>query len=203
MDIIRNASLKKTKFSSLDDACQKKPENCKKLSLLFIKQNLKNSGDILSKFINLEILEIQGDPTIFYLNDFELPKEIANLHKLKKISLLNLPFKIFPEWITTIKSLRYLMIRGTDIDSIPDSIVRLDHLKTLRVENCELNKLPKVFNQMENLEFLGLSDTKLTDLNSELFPKNLKEINFSGTKKYKEYQLQILKTKMKKTTIYP
>lgn len=194
--------FKKTKFSSLHDAMQK-PENCKKLSLLFITQNFKNKGDIFSKFINLELLEIQGDPTIFDLDDFELPKEIAYLQKLKKISLLNLPFQTFPEWITSIKSLQYLMIRGNAIDSIPNSILQLEKLKTLRIENCELNKLPKIFNQMENLKILGLSDTKLTDLNSELFPKNLKEINFSGTKKYEEYELQILKTKMKKTKIDP
>ncbi|WP_419870362.1 leucine-rich repeat domain-containing protein [Chryseobacterium sp. CT-SW4] len=180
-----------------------KPENCKKLNLLFITQNFKNKGDIFSKFINLEVLEIQGDPILYDLDDFELPKEIANLQKLKKISLLNLPFQTFPEWIMNIKSLRFLMIRGNAIDSIPDSILQLDKLKTLRIENCELNKLPKIFNQMENLKTLGLSDTKLTDLNSDLFPKNLKEINLSGTKKYEEDELQILKTKMKKTKIYP
>ncbi len=194
--------LKKTKFSSIKEALQK-PHDCKNLSLFWIKENFKDKGDIFSKFINLEELKMQGDPTIYDINDFELPKEIANLPKLKNISLLNLPFEIFPEWIMSIKSLQYLMIRGSSIDSIPDSILQLDKLKTLRIENCDLNKLPKKFNQMENLKILGLRDTKLTDLSSELFPKNLKEINFSGTKKYEEYELQLLKTKMKKTKIYP
>lgn len=72
------------------------------------------------------------------------------------------------------------MIRGNEIDSIPDSICQLDNLKTLRVENCKLNKLPATLNQMQNLRILGLSDTELTDLNPNLFPNNLKEINLSG-----------------------
>jgi len=191
--------FKKTKFSSLSDAIQN-PKNCKKLSLLFIKHNLKDKGAIFSQFINLKVLEIQADPTIYNLDDFELPKEIASLKKLKKISLLNLPFKTFPEWITTIKSLKYLMIRGNEIDSIPDSIGQLDNLKTLRVENCRLNKLPSTLNKMQNLRILGLSDTDLTDLSSDLFPNNLTEINLSGRQKYELHELEKLKSN-KKTKI--
>lgn len=173
--------FKKTKFSSLSEAIQN-PENCKKLSLLFIEYNLKDKGAIFSQFINLKVLEIQADPSIYDLDDFELPKEIAGLKKLKTIWLLNLPFKTFPEWITGIKSLKYLMIRGNDIDTIPDSICELDNLKTLRIENCNLNKLPATLKKMQNLRNLGLCDTKLTDLSPNLFPKNLKEINLSGSR---------------------
>lgn len=192
--------FKKTKFSSLSDAIQN-PKNCKKLNLSFINHNLKGKGAIFSQFTNLKVLEIQADPTIYDLDDFELPKEIASLKKLKKISLLNLPFKTFPEWITSIKSLKYLMIRGNEIDSIPDSIFQLDNLKTLRVENCRLKKLPVTLNQMQNLRILGLSDTDLTDLSPNLFPNNLKEINLSGRQKYKVYELEKLKSAMKKTNI--
>lgn len=192
--------FKKTKFLSLSDAIQN-PKNCKKLSLIFIDRNLKDEGVIFSKFINLKVLEIQADPKIYDLNDFELPEEISSLKKLKKISLLNLPFKVFPEWITHIKSLKYLMIRGNEIDSIPDSICQLDNLKTLRVENCKLNKLPATLNQMQNLRILGLSDTELTDLNPNLFPNNLKEINLSGRQKYELHELEKLKSEMKKTRI--
>lgn len=194
--------FKKTKFSSLKDALQK-PHDCKNLSLFLVKENFKDKGDVFSEFINLEKLKIQGDHTIYDVHDFELPKEIANLPKLKYISLLNLPFNIFPEWITSIKSLQHLTIRGSSIDSIPDSVLQLNKLKTLRIENCDLNKLPKKFNHMENLKILGLRDTKLTYLDSEQFPKNLKEINFSGSKNYEEHDLQMLKIKMKKTIIYP
>ncbi|GAA5096467.1 hypothetical protein GCM10023210_30270 [Chryseobacterium ginsengisoli] len=192
--------LKKTKFSSLNDAIQN-PKNCKKLSLLFIEYNLKDKGAIFSQFINLKTLEIQADPSIYNLDDFELPKEIASLKKLKKIWLLNLPFRTFPEWLTQIKSLKYLMVRGNEIDSIPDSICQLNNLKTLRIENCRLDKLPTTLNQMQNLRSLGLSDTGLKDLNPNLFPKNLKEINLSGRQKYKRHDLEKLKSAMKKTRI--
>ncbi|KUJ50729.1 leucine-rich repeat domain-containing protein [Chryseobacterium sp. JAH] len=192
--------FKKTKFSLLNDAIQN-PKNCKKLSLIFIKHNLKHEGAIFSKLVNLKVLEIQADPIIYDLDDFELPEEIANLKKLKKISLLNLPFQTFPQWTTNIKSLKYLMIRGNKISSIPDSICQLHNLKTLRIENCKLNKLPTTLSQMQNLRILGLSDTDLIDLSPELFPNNLKEINLSGRQKYELHELENLKNTMKKTKI--
>jgi Leucine-rich repeat (LRR) protein len=192
--------FKKTKFSSLSDAIQN-PKNCKKLHLQFIEYNLKDKGAIFSQFINLKTLEIQGNLTTCDLDDFELPEEIAGLKKLKKIWLLNLPFKTFPEWITGMKSLKYLMIRGNDIDTIPESIYQLDNLKTLRVENCKLNNLPSTLNQMHKLRFLGLSDTELTDLNPNLFPKNLKEINLAGSRRFKDDDLGNLKRVMKKMRI--
>ncbi|MCV2484920.1 hypothetical protein OD917_08305 [Flavobacterium sp. SH_e] len=194
--------FRKTKFSSLAEA-SKKPKNCIKLSLHFYDQNLKDKGEIFSKFVNLEVLEMQADPSIYYLDDFEIPSEIRNLKKLKKISVLNFPLKFFPEWIFEIKSLQYLMLRGTDITEIPDSIYRLEKLKTLRVENCKLNRIPKTLNQMKNLKILGLSDTVLTDFSISLFPQNLKEINFSGTGVYKKEDLEHLKAKMPRTRIYP
>ncbi|MEN2402468.1 leucine-rich repeat domain-containing protein [Flavobacterium sp. MC2016-06] len=194
--------FQKTKFSSLIEA-SKKPKNCRKLSLIFYDENLKNKGEVFSKFINLEVLEMQAHPSIYNMDDFEFPAEIGRLKKLKKISFLNFPLKIFPEWIFNTESLQYLMIRGSDIDTIPDSISRLEKLKTLRIENCPLNKIPKTLYQMNRLKILGLSDTKLTDLRSDLFPSNLKEINFSGTKRYKNEDLEYLKIKMAKTKIYP
>jgi Leucine-rich repeat (LRR) protein len=93
------------------------------------------------------------------------------------------------------------MIRGNDIDTVPETISQLDQLKTLRIENCELNKLPKTLNQMLNLKYLGLCETKLTDLNPDLFPKNLKEINLSGSRRYKDDDFENLKRTMKRTKI--
>jgi hypothetical protein len=194
--------FQKTTFSSLTEASEN-AKNCRTLKLLFYDQNLKNQGEIFSKFINLEVLEMQADPSIYNLDDFEFPTEIASLKKLKKISFLNFPLKTFPEWIFDTECLQYLMIRGSDIDTIPDSISRLQKLKTLRIENCPLAKIPETLNQMKGLEILGFSDTKLTDLSWDLFPCNLKEINFSGTGVYEKEDLEYLKIKMTKTKIYP
>jgi len=194
--------FRKTKFTSLIEASIK-PESCKKLSLIFYDYSLKDKGEIFSQFINLEVLEIQTSVSTYYLNDFELPAEIGNLKKLKKISVLNFPLKTFPEWIFNIESLEYLMLRGNDIVTIPESISRLEKLKTLKIESCPLSKIPKTLNQLKNLKFLGLCDTRLTDLNYNLFPYNLKEIYFNGTGIYKDEDLELLKTKMPKTRIYP
>ncbi|KFF02896.1 leucine-rich repeat domain-containing protein [Flavobacterium reichenbachii] len=194
--------FRKTEFSSLTEA-SKSPKNCRKLILTFYDQNLKDQGEIFSKFINLEVLEMQADPSIYYLDDFEFPAEIGRLKKIKKISFLNFPLKIIPEWIFDLESLEYLTIRGNDIETIPDSISRLEKLKTLRIENCPLNKIPNTLNQMKSLQILGFSDTKITDLSWNLFPCNLKEINFSGSGKYQKEDLEYLKTKMVNTIIYP
>ena len=194
--------FRKTNFSSLIEA-SKNPKSCKKLTLTLYDQNLKDQGEIFSKLINLETLEIQAEPSIYYLEDFDFPTQIENLKKLKKVSFLNLPLKTFPEWVLNSKSLQYLMLRGHDIEIIPDSISRLEKLKTLRIENCPLFKIPKTLNQMKSLQILGFSDTKLTDLSPNLFPCNLKEISFTGTGKYKKEDLEYLKTKMTKTKIYP
>ena len=194
--------FRKTKFSTLDEAL-KRPKKCKKLSLIFYDQNLKDKGEIFLQFSNLKVLELLASPSIYYLNDFEIPSEIGNLKKLKKISVLNFPLKTFPEWIFGIKSLQYLMLRGSDIPEIPNSISRLEKLKTLRIENCKLSKIPKTLSQMKNLKILGLSDTLLADFSVSLFPSNLKEISFSGTGIYKKDHLEHLKAKMPKTKIYP
>ncbi|MBB4803956.1 Leucine-rich repeat (LRR) protein [Flavobacterium nitrogenifigens] len=164
---------------------------------------MKDKGEIFSQFVNLEVLEIQTNTSMYYLNDFELPVEIGNLKKLKKISVLNFPLQTFPEWLFNIKSLEYLMLRGNDMEIIPESISRLENLETLRIESCPLSKIPKALIQLKKLRFLGLCDTRLTDLNYNLFPYNLKEINFSGTGIYKDEDLELLKIKMPKTRIYP
>ncbi|SFD91775.1 leucine-rich repeat domain-containing protein [Flavobacterium phragmitis] len=194
--------FKKTKFSSLTEALEN-PKNCKKLSLKFYNHSLKDKGEIFSQFVNLEVLEIQTDTSTYYLNDFELPTEIGNLKKLKKLSVLNFPLKTFPDWIFNLESLQYLMLRGNDMDTIPEPISQLKNLKTLRIECCPLNSIPETLSQLKNLKFLGLCDTRLTDLNSNLFPDNLKEIYFNGTGVYNDEDLECLKKKLPRTKIYP
>lgn len=142
----------KTKFESLDDAV-KKPTRCKTLNL-FIKKDFKDSGPSLKKLRNLRKLYIQGDFSIYYDYEFILPQEIGDLKELKKLSLLNLPIKIFPDWVFQLNKLEYLMIRGTDISSIPEKIALLNQLTTLRVENCQLSSLPPEISKLKKTEEL-------------------------------------------------
>lgn len=173
----------KTKFDSLLEAL-KTPSDCRVLNLLFIKENLKHQGQSFKKLENLEELFIQGDPNIYTDNEFELPDEIGQLTKIKKLILLNLPIKDFPYWILNLKRLTYLMIRGTDIDIIPSSINQLSELTTLRIENCPLKVLPTELKEMKKLMELGLSDTTLIKIDKENLPASLKKIDLVGTPLY-------------------
>ena len=55
----------KSEFDSLDEAV-KSPNNCRTLTLFFIKDNLKDLGPSFLKLENLKNLSIQGDPSIYY-----------------------------------------------------------------------------------------------------------------------------------------
>lgn len=194
--------FRKKKFSNLEDAV-KQSNDCRVLSLIMLDHNLVDKDTDFSKLKNLRELYIQGNPIIYDLADFDLPSTIGQLMKLEVLSLLNLPLKIFPHWITTLTNLEYLMVRGTDVTKIPESISELKNLKTLRVENCALAELPKSLNRMDKLSKLELCDTRLIDLNSSLFPKNLKHLDFSGTGCYDPLDLEKLHSELKNTKIYP
>ncbi len=170
----------RTKFDSLIEALRV-PADCRVLNLLFIKENLKHLGQSFKKLENLEELFIQGDITICSDNKFQLPDEIGQLKKLEKLTLLNLPIKDFPHWTLNLKRLKYLMIRGTDIDILPSSINQLSELTTLRIENCPLTVLPTELKEMKKLKELGLSDTMLTKIDKKYLPTSLKKINLAGT----------------------
>ncbi len=195
-------TFRKKKFSNLEDAV-KQPNDCRVLSLIMLDHNLVTKDADFSKLKNLRELYIQGNPLIYDLADFDLPSTIGQLMKLEVLSLLNLPIKIFPPWITTLTNLEYLMVRGTDVTMIPESISELKNLKTLRVENCPLAELPSSLKKMNKLSKLELCDTRLINLNSTLFPRNLKHLNFSGTCCYNPSDLEKLHSELKNTKIYP
>jgi len=177
----------KTKFDSLTEAL-KSPGDCKILNMLFIKENLKYSGQAFKKLENLRELWIQGDVSIFHDEEFGLPEEIGQLTKLEKLTILNLPVKEFPVWTLNLNRLKHLMIRGTDLEILPGSITQLSKLKTLRIENCPLTTLPPELKEMKKLKTLGLCDTKLIKLDTENLPTSLRKIDLAGTQLYSSYR---------------
>jgi Leucine-rich repeat (LRR) protein len=158
---------------------------------------LKLAGNSFLKLTNLSELFIQGHTSIFYDKEFVLPEEIGNLTGLKKLSLLNLPIAEFPIWITNLKDLEYLMIRGTDLVMLPGSIRQLTKLKTLRIENCPLATLPIELSELTRLKQLGLSDTKVTALDKYSLPHSLRRISLAGTSLFSS-NLTSIGTKLRK-----
>jgi Leucine-rich repeat (LRR) protein len=170
----------KTNFDSVEEG-SKSPIMCRKLYLSSIKKSFMDCGSSLAKLKNLRNLHIQGDVSIYYDYKFCLPREIGALFGLKKLTLLNLPLKFFPDWVFQLTKLEYLMIRGNDIEVIPGQISRFSQLRTLRIENCPLKSLPPELIELKNLKNLGLSDTELTAIDSKTLPPRLRKIGIAGT----------------------
>lgn len=129
-------------------------DKIKSLQLFFPEYDFRNYVNELLKFQKLEVLSIQFDINYPY----KLPNEFGHLKTLKKLHILNYPFKKFPDWVFDLKKLENLMIRGNDIEEIPSSISMLTNLKHLRIENSKLQKAPIELSALTNLLSLSLVD---------------------------------------------
>ncbi|KOS07610.1 hypothetical protein AM493_17360 [Flavobacterium akiainvivens] len=144
------------------------PHRVKKLQLLF-PDNLNAYADDFLKFENLTVLDIHAG-----LNHVPyIPEQIASLKKLKKLSVLNLPFTKLPEWVFGMSNLEYLMLRGHEVTVLPSSVGNLQRLKILRIENCEITALPPEIKTLKNLKHLSLVHTWVRDLTLDDLPPNL------------------------------
>ncbi|WP_151089382.1 leucine-rich repeat domain-containing protein [Hymenobacter baengnokdamensis] len=153
-----------------------KPQKVQRLSVQFWEGDTNSYADDFIRFKNLKELNIQtglNHPSF-------LPSQIGELKKLKKLSILNVPFKEFPTWIQNLVELEYLSIRGCELTEIPRFIGRLRNLKELRVENCELDSIPKELSLLDKVKYLSLADTKITYFPLENLPPNIKSLGLGG-----------------------
>jgi len=162
-------------FNDLGRALQK-PESVKKLYIRF-PENLNDHAAEFLKFTNLRSLDIQTEVS----HAPYLPKEIGALKTLTRLSILNVSFEAFPEWILNLTNLEYLRVRGCEITEIPSGIKNLQKLKALRTENCEIYDLPVQLKEMPNLKYLSLTDTKIRVLNIGNLPPNLETLGIIMT----------------------
>lgn len=137
--------------------------------------HLNSFADQLYKFKKLKELFIHTE--INYSKD--LPKEIGDLKTLRKLRILNYPFKEFPLWVLKLKNLEELLIRGNELEKFPEEIRKLSKLKTLRIENCELKEVPNGIFNLKNLEYLSFQGTKLENVDVRKLPENLKTLNLN------------------------
>ena len=143
------------------------------LNLTFPKYDLRIFKSEFLQFVNLTELSIQFDIQYTY----GLPEEIGELISLRKLHILNYPFKIFPDWIFNLQNLENLMLRGNDIIKIPERIVELQNLKHFRIENTEIDDIPDCLSSLVKLKTLSLVDNfALNRIGKEILPKNLKWI---------------------------
>ncbi|KGO93222.1 leucine-rich repeat domain-containing protein [Flavobacterium subsaxonicum] len=162
-------------FNNLSRALLK-PGRVKKLRLSF-PDNLNDHGAEFLKFTKIRSLNIQ---TNIYHAPY-LPKQIGQLKTLTKLSILNVPFEEFPEWIPGLTNLEYLMVRGCEITEIPPGIKNLQKIKVLRIENCEVTALPVQLAAIPNLKYLSLTDTRIKKLDVSSLPPNLETLGIIMT----------------------
>ncbi|KAI3503988.1 hypothetical protein L1887_32528 [Cichorium endivia] len=98
----------------------------------------------------------------FYLSNKILVDLLHELPLLRVLSLSHLDIREVPEFIGSLKHLRYLNLSRTWITHLPDSICNLCNLQTLIVFGCySLNKLPASFSMLKNLRHFDIGDTQL------------------------------------------
>lgn len=114
----------------------------------------------------------------------EIPSEISNCKKLKRLDLLKAySLKKLPESIGELTELEYLNLSLTQVDKLPVSIGNLTKLKYLYASSIPLTSLPENIGCCENLLILDLHSTKITKIPDSITNlKSLKSLDLGYTK---------------------
>lgn len=158
------------KSKNINDAIEM-GSRLRSLEIQFPEHDLNLFKNNILSFSNLKKLSIHVDVRYPY----ELPLEIGELIKLKKLHILNYHLTEFPDWLFKLINLENLMLRRNDIEEIPERIVELTNLKHLRIENTNLNQIPDYLSSLVNLRSLSLAGNfKLKNIDKKQLPNNLK-----------------------------
>lgn len=126
----------------------------------FEKMKIETLPHELSKFINLEVLDLQKN-------------------KLKEL----------PEFIKDFKELRELNAEKNQLEYFPIQICSLMKLTHLKLGRNYFENLPDCIGNISTLEYMDFYDTPIRKLPQSLeLLKNLKEIDFSGIKFSPKFQ---------------
>ncbi|XP_024004361.1 disease resistance protein TAO1 isoform X2 [Eutrema salsugineum] len=108
------------------------------------------------------LLQLQLNSTLIET----LPKEIGDLHFIRKLELRNCKFlKFLPGSIGDMDTLQSLDLEGSNIEELPEEFGKLEKLVTLRMNKCEmLKKLPESFGDLKSLRYLYMQETLVVEL---------------------------------------
>jgi Leucine-rich repeat (LRR) protein len=165
------------KFTDFNRAL-KKPKKVRSLKLEIFDNDFNDYSHELSSFINLR--EINLHVSVNHSNRF--PKEIGNLNNLEKITILNYPLTEFPQCLIKLEKLKYLYLRGNEIEEVPKFKEKVfQNLKVLKIENCELKRIPEFVVDLNELEILSFALTKINTIAEIKFPQTIQELDLAGT----------------------
>jgi internalin A len=117
----------------------------------------------------------------------ELPPEIGNLTKLKKLTLGKIlrgnKLKTLPPEIGKLRNLTELHLRGNQLTNLPPEIGQLKKLALLDLSTNQLSQLPEEIVQLERLSELYLRENQLTYLPADIAQlSNLKKIDLRANR---------------------
>lgn len=165
------------KFTDFDRAL-KLPKKVRNLKLEIFDNDFNDYSDQLKLFINLR--EINLHVSVNHSNRF--PKEIGDLSKLEKIKILNYPLTEFPKCLVNLQNLKYLYLRGNEIEEVPKFEKKVfQNLKVLKLENCELKRIPEFVVDLNKLKLISFAITKINTISEIKLPETIKELDISKT----------------------
>lgn len=135
------------------------------------------------KYENLEFLEISCT------NTEEIPKELFNFKKLKKLYIYSFGRKIIiPKEIKNLKKLEFLLIDGAkleksinlkSLENLSEVVLsrcviskrvlkQLKNVRILKINYCELNNIPPIVFDLKKIEKLDLSHNKINQITEKV-----------------------------------
>ena len=108
--------------------------------------------------ISENIFDLYSKKELYLFGVRELPKEIANLTNLRKLSLSKSILTKIPKEIGKLTNLEELWLNYNFLSTLPKEIGNLSNLKTLSLYNNNWIEIPKEIGYLPKLETLLLTD---------------------------------------------
>lgn len=150
----------------------KNPDRVKRLSLHFT-PNIDDYAKDFLKFRKLTSLDVLVAGSYTGL----LPEQIGELKTLTKLTIINVPFKEFPLWITKLNRLECLRLRGFAYLELHPDVKHLVNLKELSLENCDFTVIPEDVKAIKNLRILGFGANWFLKVEENRLPEHLEVLN--------------------------
>ena len=93
-----------------------------------------------------------------------IPKDIARLRNLQRLSLSHCELKTLPNSIGQLKKLNVLNLSNNQLKNLPASLGDLSFLTSLNLTDNELKRLPPSIGNLVNLRSLNLEYNRITQL---------------------------------------